>query len=119
MQDSAPPHIATSVKQLLNLHFGNDGIISLHFPTASPPRSPDLNPCDFWLWGYLKDVVYGGPIANLAQLKNRITQHIHNITTETLRSVVEHTVLRFRLIGENGGQHIEHFLNKSNLTSFS
>ncbi|GBM62922.1 hypothetical protein AVEN_22330-1 [Araneus ventricosus] len=94
MQVGAPPHIATPVKQLLNLHFGNDRIISRHFPTAWPP--PEL-----WLWGYLKDVVYGGPIANLAKLKNRITQLIHNITTETLRSVVEHAVLRFQLIGKN------------------
>ncbi|GBN20788.1 hypothetical protein AVEN_114359-1 [Araneus ventricosus] len=47
MQDGAPPNIATPVKQLLNLLFGNDGIISRHFPTAWPPRSPDLNPCDF------------------------------------------------------------------------
>ncbi|GBM14267.1 hypothetical protein AVEN_167344-1 [Araneus ventricosus] len=85
MQDGALPHIATPVKQLLNLHFGNDRIISRHFPTAYPPRSPDLNPCDFYLYGYLKDVVYGDPIANLAEWKNRITQHIHNITTETLR----------------------------------
>ncbi|GBN95482.1 hypothetical protein AVEN_183246-1 [Araneus ventricosus] len=100
----------TPVKQLLNMHFGNDRIICRHFPTAWTPRSPDLNPCDFWLWGYLKDVVYGGPIANLDELKNRITQHIHNITTETLRSVVELAVLRFQIIVENG---IEHFLSKS------
>ncbi|GBM96917.1 hypothetical protein AVEN_105156-1 [Araneus ventricosus] len=102
-----------------NLHFGNDRIISRHFPTTWPPRSPHLNPCDFWLRGYLKDVVYGGPILNLAELKNRITQHIYNITTETLQSVLLHAVLRFQLIGENGGQHIEHFLNKSKPTSFS
>ncbi|GBN43390.1 hypothetical protein AVEN_138006-1 [Araneus ventricosus] len=119
MQDGAPPHIATPVKQLLNLHFGNDRIISRHFLTVWPPRSPDLNPCDFWLWGYVKDVVYGLPIPNLAELKNRITQHFHNITTETLRSVVEHAVLRLQLIGENGDQHIEHFLIKSKPTSSS
>ncbi|GBM96286.1 hypothetical protein AVEN_142048-1 [Araneus ventricosus] len=94
---------STPVKQLLNLQFGNDRIISRHFPTAWPPRSPDLKSCDFWLWGYLKDVVYGVPIANLAELKNRIRQQISNITTETLRSVVEHAVLRFQLIGENSG----------------
>ncbi|GBM51178.1 hypothetical protein AVEN_254594-1 [Araneus ventricosus] len=103
MQDGPPLHIAILVKQLLKLHFGNGRINSRHFPTSWPPRSSDLNPCDFWLWGYLKDVVYGRPIANLSELKNRITQHIHNITTETLRSVVEHTVLRFQLIGETVG----------------
>ncbi|GBN07018.1 hypothetical protein AVEN_253766-1 [Araneus ventricosus] len=119
MQDGAPPHIATPVKQLLNLHFGNGRIISRHFPTARPPQSPDLNPCDFWLWSYLKSIAYGGSIANLAELKNRIRQHIHNITSETLRSVVEHAVLRFQFIGENGGQHIEHLLSKSKPTSFS
>ncbi|GBN00627.1 hypothetical protein AVEN_199877-1 [Araneus ventricosus] len=118
MQGGAPPHIATAVKQLLNLHFGNDRIISRHFPTAWPPRSPDLNPCDFWLWGYLKGCCVRGSDCELAELKNSITQHIHSITTETLRSVVENAVSRFQLIGENGGQHIEHFLSKSKPTSF-
>ncbi|GBO23851.1 hypothetical protein AVEN_79130-1 [Araneus ventricosus] len=60
MQDGSPPYIATPVKQLLNLHFGNDRFISLHFPTDWPPRSPDVNPCDYWLWGCLKDVVHRG-----------------------------------------------------------
>ncbi|GBN84399.1 hypothetical protein AVEN_180563-1 [Araneus ventricosus] len=119
MQDGAPPHIATPVKQLLNLHFGNDRIISRHFPTALPQLSPDLTPCDFWLSGYLRDVVYGGLIGNLADLKNSIKQHIHNFTIETLRSVVEHAVLRFQLIGKNGGQHSEHFISKSKSTSIS
>ncbi|GBM91339.1 hypothetical protein AVEN_21171-1 [Araneus ventricosus] len=42
MQDGAPLHIATPVKQLLNLHFGNGRIISHHFRTAWPPRSEPL-----------------------------------------------------------------------------
>ncbi|GBN06504.1 hypothetical protein AVEN_202351-1 [Araneus ventricosus] len=31
MQDDAPPHIATPIKQLLNLHCRNDRIISRYF----------------------------------------------------------------------------------------
>lgn len=112
MQDGAPPHIANPVKQLLRRHFGNARIISRHFPTAWPPRSPDLNPCDFWLWGYLKDV-FSAPIANLAELKARIAQHILNVTPETLRSVVEHAVSRFQLVAHNAGQHIEHVVRQS------
>lgn len=50
MQDGAAPHVAKSVKQFLLNHFGAD-IISRDFPNAWPPRSPDLNPCDFFLWG--------------------------------------------------------------------
>ncbi|GBN41794.1 hypothetical protein AVEN_119727-1 [Araneus ventricosus] len=56
MQYGAPPYIATPMKKLLNLHFGNDRIISRHFSTTWPLRSPDLHPCDFLLWGYLKDI---------------------------------------------------------------
>ncbi|GBM29925.1 hypothetical protein AVEN_111232-1 [Araneus ventricosus] len=42
MQNGTLQHIAIPVKQLFNLHFGNDKIISRHFPTAWPPRSPDF-----------------------------------------------------------------------------
>lgn len=34
MQDDTPPHIENPVNQLLNIHFGNDRIMSRHFPTA-------------------------------------------------------------------------------------
>ncbi|GBN77041.1 hypothetical protein AVEN_208727-1, partial [Araneus ventricosus] len=84
-----------------------------------PSRSPDLNPCDFWLWGYLKDVVFSTPIAHLAELKARIAQHILNVSPETLRSVVEHAVSRFQLVAENDGQHIEHVLHQSRVLTSS
>ena len=48
MQDSAPPHVGSSVKSLLSQRFG-DKVISLHFPFPWPPRSPDLTSLDFWL----------------------------------------------------------------------
>ncbi|GBM19504.1 hypothetical protein AVEN_107979-1 [Araneus ventricosus] len=88
-------------------------LVNIGYVKAWPSRSPDLNPCDFWLWGYLKDVVFSTPIAHLAELKARIAQHILNVTPETLRSVVEHAVSRFQLIAENSGQHIEHVLHQS------
>ncbi|GFX45456.1 uncharacterized protein TNCV_2739931 [Trichonephila clavipes] len=33
-----------------------------HFPDAPTSRSPDINPFDFWLWGFLKDRVNRGGI---------------------------------------------------------
>ena len=89
MYDGASLFFANPLKQLLKRHFGNCKIISLHFPTASPSRSPDLYPCDFWLWGYLKDAVLSTSIAPLAELKVRIAQHILKVTQKTQLSVVE------------------------------
>ena len=39
-----------------------------------PSRSPDLNPLDFFLWGYLKDRVYGNKPEDLQALKTNIVQ---------------------------------------------
>jgi hypothetical protein len=36
-----------------------------------PPRSPDLNPCDF-LWGHLKQLVYSQPINSVQELTGRV-----------------------------------------------
>lgn len=36
-----------------------------NFRTAWLPISPDLYPWDFWLYGYLKNIVFGGLIVNL------------------------------------------------------
>jgi hypothetical protein len=31
---------------------------------VQPPRSPDLNPFHFYLWGHLKTLLYSSPIGN-------------------------------------------------------
>ncbi|PNF41577.1 hypothetical protein B7P43_G12103 [Cryptotermes secundus] len=38
-----------------------------------PPRSPDLTPLNFFLWGYVKSSVFRTPINGLDDLKTRIT----------------------------------------------
>ncbi|GBP48502.1 hypothetical protein EVAR_16171_1 [Eumeta japonica] len=46
-----------------------------------PPRSPDLNPLDFFYWGCLKDRVYTKPISTLDELHHRITQATNHINS--------------------------------------
>ncbi|GFU07433.1 histone-lysine N-methyltransferase SETMAR [Trichonephila clavipes] len=57
MQDGAPPHITRCVTDVPKHHFTEERVISRQFRHLWPPRSPDLNPCDFWLWGHLKQLV--------------------------------------------------------------
>ncbi|GFW24449.1 hypothetical protein TNCV_606901 [Trichonephila clavipes] len=53
------------------IYFRSFGEISVFetVTTAWPPRSSDLNPSDFWLWGYLKAMVYRDPLTFLSDLK--------------------------------------------------
>jgi hypothetical protein len=48
-------------------HFGGTAFLILRFPdywigrgspVACPVRSPDLTPVDYFLWGYMKSLVY-------------------------------------------------------------
>lgn len=110
MQDGAPPHIAKEVKKLLRDTFGADRLISRGFDNAWPPRSPDLNPCDFYLWGHLKDMVYRERHASVADLKSSIKRHVRCVTPEILNATVDHAVLRFQHVVASGGSHIEHIM---------
>ncbi|UYV66850.1 hypothetical protein LAZ67_4003095 [Cordylochernes scorpioides] len=75
MKDRGPPHISRGAKQLLKDTFGENRLISRHFIYQWPPRSPDLTPCDFCLWGYIKSCVYRCWPTTLAMLKASIRWH--------------------------------------------
>jgi hypothetical protein len=54
MHDGDPPHISHIARQYLNDHFPGKWI-GRNGPLARPPRSPDLNPIDFYLCGHVKN----------------------------------------------------------------
>ena len=51
-QNGAPCHFALSVRQFLNESVSNRWI-GIDGPISWPPRSPDLSPLDFFLWGHV------------------------------------------------------------------
>lgn len=108
MQDGATAHTARRAKTVIQAHFPDERVISRTFPIAWPARSPDLNPCDFWLWGFLKDRVYQGSVTNEAELKASIVRHVSLIHPDMLRAVVEHAIVRFQHIVDRQGMHVEH-----------
>ncbi|GFU91033.1 DUF4817 domain-containing protein [Trichonephila clavipes] len=56
-QDGATCHTARATIDLLKDTFG-DRLISRFGPANWPPRSCDLTPLDYFLWGYVKSLVY-------------------------------------------------------------
>lgn len=111
MHDGAPPHFALIAREFLNNNYparwiGRGG------PQLWPARSPDLNPLDFFLWGYLKSLVYTTPIENLEDLQNRIlrgcdiirnTPGIFERVRQSMRRRTDGCLMA-------GGAHFEHLL---------
>ena len=77
-----------------------------------PPRSPDLTPCDFFLWGFVKDTVFVPPIpANLQDLRNRITAAVALVDRDRLTRVWNEMGYRIDVCLITKGGHIEHLWN--------
>ena len=85
-QDGAPAHFSLDVRHYLNNQFP-DRWIGRGGPIRWAPRSPDLTPLDFYLWGHLKNNVYKSPIKNLDELKIRIDNEVRSISKRTLSDV--------------------------------
>ena len=57
-----------------------------------PPRSLDLTPCDYFLWGYLRELVYSEPIIDVDGLEARIRTALLHIP----RNMFENALGSFR-----------------------
>lgn len=108
-QDGAPPHnshiCVDYLDEILPQHWiGTNGFIRW------PPRSPDITPMDFFLWGYIKDKVFSTTPQNVEDLKARIQQACNTVTPEMLSNVLNAVPRRARLCIRNRGGHFEHLI---------
>ncbi|GBL89578.1 hypothetical protein AVEN_177362-1 [Araneus ventricosus] len=72
---------------------------------AWPPRSPDITPLEFYLWGYVKRHVYSERINDINHLKQRITDVIHSVTPDILTRVWEELDYRLDVFRATNGAH--------------
>lgn len=111
-QDGATCHTArVSIELLKNVFPGK--LISKRGDIEWPPRSPDLSPCDYFLWGYLKSVVYENNPTNLEQLKRNIIQESNKIPRTTFQRVFQNLRLRFQECQAAEGSHLDNIIFKS------
>ena len=82
--DGAAPYYAVIVREWLEDKFPGRRI-GRREPFDWPERSPDLTPCDFFLWRYLKDIVFKAPCISIMQLQNRIQEACAGISKAMCR----------------------------------
>ena len=109
MQDGAPAHFATTVRQFLDEQFPEQWI-GRSGPVEWPARSPDMNPLDYFLWGHLKSVVYTNRPKTIENLKQNITAACQQISPETLTNVIDSWSSRMRHCIVAEGNQFEHLI---------
>jgi len=75
--------------------------------TPWPPRSSDITPLDFFLWGYVKDKVLSTPVPDITNLKARITDAFATITEYVLENTWRETDYRLDVLRATKGAHVE------------
>jgi hypothetical protein len=81
-------------------------------PVLWPARSPDLNPCDFFLWGHLKQIVYETPVNTVEELTVRVNNAAESIrrNSDMLVRTQASMARRAQAYIDNGGRHFEHLI---------
>ncbi|GFX96952.1 putative transposable element [Trichonephila clavipes] len=87
---------------LLKDRFG-DRLISRFGPVNWPPRSCDLTPLDYFLWGYVKSLVYADKPQTLDHLEDNIRRVIADIRPQMLEKVIENWTSRLDYIRASHG----------------
>ncbi|GFV73353.1 DUF4817 domain-containing protein [Trichonephila clavipes] len=95
-QDGATCHTARAraTIDLLKDTFG-DRLITRFGPMNWPPRSCDLTPLGYFLWSYVKSLVYADKPQTLDHLEDNIRLVIADIRPQMLEKVIENWTSRF------------------------
>ncbi|GFV53161.1 uncharacterized protein TNCV_3705321, partial [Trichonephila clavipes] len=101
-RDGATCHTARATIDLLKDTFG-DRLISRFGPVNWPPRSCDLTPLDYFLWGYVKSLVYADKPQTLDHLEDNIRRVIADIRPQMLEKVIENWTSRLDYIRASRG----------------
>ncbi|GFV43210.1 transposable element Tcb1 transposase [Trichonephila clavipes] len=110
-QDGATCHIARATIDLLKDTFG-DRLISRSGPVNWPPRSCDLTPLDYFLWGYVKSLVYADKPQTLDHLEDNIRRVIADIRPQMLEKVIENWTSRLDYIRASRGSPMPEIIFK-------
>lgn len=101
-QDNAPAHRARETVALLQQ-------VTPEFiePAMWPANSPDLNPVDYRVWGWMQDRVYQQPVTNIDQLRKRLLQIWASMPQNIIDEAINDWRKRLQACVEAGGGHFE------------
>jgi transposase len=72
-----------------------------------PPYSPDLSPCDFWLFGILKQKMKERVFQSDAQILTAITESWNELTFEDIQRVFQNWMERLIWMIANSGEYYQ------------
>ncbi|KYN04667.1 hypothetical protein ALC62_04460 [Cyphomyrmex costatus] len=108
--DGAPAHFSRLVRDVLDTRYP-DRWMGRGGPIIWPARSPDLNVLDYFVWGYVKDLVEHIRDGTEAEAREAILAAFNTITPEMAHRATRNITRRAELCLRERGRHFEQFLH--------
>lgn len=110
-QDGAPAHNTLAVRQYLDAQFPGRWI-GRQGPISWPPRSPDLSPLDFALWGWMRHRFYtaGEALRDVPSAQRKLVDILHGMEPAIVRNMTNAFYDRAGYCSAAEGGHFEHLL---------
>ena len=99
LHDNAPANKSATVQE----HLKESGLDVLDHP----PYSPDLSPCDFWLFPRLKELLAGHRFESRCGIGSTVYQCLQHIPKEDYRAAFRKWVDRCKMCVEANGAYFE------------
>ena len=71
------------------------------------PCFPDITLLDFFLWGYVKDIVYQTKVKDINDLQHRIIYANHTVTVDMLARTWQEIEYWLYIVRATDGAHVE------------
>ena len=110
MQDGASSHTTNDNMRFLHSKF-HDRIISNKNEVIWPPKSPDMNPLDFFLWGHTMSHIFRCQPRTLTDMKDMVDDFCRSLDADLIKKVCRSVHSRAKLCLEQEGGHFEHIKN--------
>lgn len=106
--DGAPPHRSLETRDWLDANFNN--WIGIGGTIGWPPRSPELNPLDFFQWGYTSNYIFRSKPQSIEHLKLKIQENFATVTPAMLKNVQNNLSQRIIMCQAAEGMHFEQYM---------
>jgi transposase len=99
LQDNATPHRHRDVQNLVQC-WGLEVF-------AHPPYSPDLAPCDYWLFSRVKKHLQGKQFKSEDDINTAVTASLRHVTKDEYRAAIDRLPRRWEKCVDSCGAYIE------------
>lgn len=116
MQDGATAHTSTILLDYLNEIFGKEIIFQRYRDVKDcrqswPALSLDLNPCYYFLWGYMKSAFYRSKPVDMNVLLKHTSRVVKKIIEEINGHVINNLIVQFKPGKQMMARHLENVIN--------